>query len=119
MKNLSESDLARVGRRIKLARKKLGKSQEEISEIAGISAQYWSAVEVGRDRGSMDTYLKVTAALGITLNDLFYDKAELIQKTPPKFLADVLDGLNEYEQSVLANATLSLRATIIHARKLL
>jgi len=119
MKNLTKTDLARVGKRIRLARKKLGKSQEEASEIAGITAQYWSAVETGRDRGSVDTYLKISTAVGLMLNDLFYDQADMIRWAQPKFLLDVLDGLNEYEQSLLTNATLSLRAAIIEARKLL
>ena len=119
MEKKFKTELVRVGKKIRQARKKLGKTQEEASEIADISAQYWSAVETGRDRGSVDTYLKVAKALGMTLNDLFYEQADLIRHTPPRVWADLLDGLNEYEQDVLTNAMLSFKAAMIRSRKLL
>ena len=119
MQNLSKAELVRVGKKIKQARKRLGKTQEEASAIADISAQYWSAVETGRDRGSVATYLKVAGALGLTLNDLFYEQADLIRHAPSQMWADLLDGLNEYEQTLLTSATLSLKAAMMRSRKLL
>ena len=76
-------------------------------------------METGRDRGSVATYLKVAAALGLTLNDLFYEQTDLIRNAPSKAWAELLDGLNEYEQTVLSSATLSLKAAMIRSRKLL
>ena len=119
MKNYFRADFVRTGKKIKLARQKLKKTQEEISEIAGISAQYWSAVETGRDRGSITTYLKVASALGLTLNDLFYDNADLIRSNSPKGWEEFLSDLTEYEKSVLTGTILAAKVAIIRSRKLL
>ena len=118
MRKEIEIDLKIVGNRIRQARKRLMKTQEHISEIADISAQYWSAVETGRDRGSVNTYLQIAAALGVTLNDLFYSEAELIRMEKTDFEESLIE-CSEYEKTVLIEAILVFKNSLIHCRKLL
>ena len=68
-----ELDLKQVGRRIRNARSEFYLTQEKAAECAGITSQFWSLVETGKLRASVNTYLQIAAVLGVTLNDIFYN----------------------------------------------
>lgn len=63
--------------------------------------------------------MKFLFALGLTLNDLFYDDTANIRIQPPPGYADMLAGLSEYEKEVLLKTTELLRETLVEARGLL
>lgn len=75
MENYHEIDLKEVGERIRNARKKLGLSQERAAGMAYITGQFWSRVELGRERASVNTYRQIANVLELTLDDIFYDNA--------------------------------------------
>jgi len=106
-----------VGGRISRARKKLRITQECIAERTELTGQYWSLIETGRCRGSISAYLQIASALGLTLNDLFYDDTANIRIQPPPGYADMLAGLSEYEKEVLLKTIESLRETLVGARE--
>lgn len=72
-------DLKLVGGRIREARRNLGLTQEKAAERTELTGQYWSLLETGRERGSIVAYLQIAAALGLTLDDLFYDEVTNIR----------------------------------------
>ena len=117
MKKETNIDLKSIGNRIRQARKRLDVTQEYISEVADISAQYWSAIETGRERGSINTYLQIADALGVTINELVYSEAELIRMKNPGF-PEALSECSEYEKAVIIEVSLMLRDLMIRYRVL-
>lgn len=60
-----------VGKRVKELRSKLGKSQEELADLAGLDRTYITSVECGRRNISIVNIEKISNALGVTLRDFF------------------------------------------------
>lgn len=61
---------------LKYYRNKLGISQEEFADKAGLHRTYISAVECGKRSISLDNIQKIAEALGIKTYLLFIDKRE-------------------------------------------
>ena len=111
-------DLKAVGHRIKNARTQLGLTQEAVAERTELSGQYWSLIENGRYRGSISTYLQMATAVGLTLNDLFYDEAEVIRVKPAHDFRELLAGMSESEKYVMLHVLDATKAALILARDL-
>lgn len=60
-----------IGKRVKELRSKLGKSQEELADLAGLDRTYITSVECGRRNISIVNIEKLSNALGVTLKDFF------------------------------------------------
>ena len=60
-----------IGKRVKELRSKLGKSQEELADLAGLDRTYITSVECGRRHISIVNIEKLSNALGVTLKDFF------------------------------------------------
>lgn len=56
-----------IGKNIREGRKRLGLTQEQLSEAVELSAQSLSALENGAQFARMETYCRIAGALGITL----------------------------------------------------
>lgn len=111
-----------IGRIIRLLREAAGLSQEKLAERAGITYQYLSTIENGKENVTVGVIESVAAALGLPFAALveraFTDDAPLpaVRKDffirgaplPPRLsLADVEAALNETHNVVrLVNATL-------------
>lgn len=118
MKKKYVFDLTIVGRRIREARERTGSTQEEIAKETNITGQYWSMMERGRYGGSVNTYLQIATALGLTLNDLFYSETEII-RTKKQFSEDsFLADCDDYEQAVLLEILFSMKSILIEMRGL-
>ena len=87
-----EVNLVVVGGRIRQARLRLGLTQRKAAERTNNSDQYWSLIETGRERGSVNTYLKITKALGMTLDDIFYADAEAVNARKALSRDELLTG---------------------------
>ena len=59
-----------LGARIKQIRKRLRLSQEKLAERAGISAQYISNIERGRENPTLDLLLRLADSLRVSLSDM-------------------------------------------------
>jgi transcriptional regulator with XRE-family HTH domain len=75
-----------IGRRIKEARRKLGLTQEELGERAGLHYSYIGQVERGSKIPSLKTLKKIAAALNIGLDTLLEDTPEK-EISPQQLLA--------------------------------
>ena len=58
-------------KRVKELRSQLGKSQEELADLAGLDRTYITSVECGRRNISIVNIEKLSNALGVTLKDFF------------------------------------------------
>ena len=59
------------GHRVRIHRKSLGFSQEELAERSGLHRNYISDVERGRRNLSLDALLRLAKGLSINIRDLF------------------------------------------------
>ena len=64
-----------IGERIAELRKAKNLSQQQFSYEAEIERSYLTHVEKGRKNISIDTLIKITSALGISLKDFFNEGA--------------------------------------------
>lgn len=65
-----------MGFRIKEVRQALGMSQEQLSVKSGVSRVTISTLESGvRDITTTKTLLKIAMALGVTVEDLFFNQS--------------------------------------------
>ena len=117
MTNFYEIDFKVVGARIRSARKELGLTQEKAAELAFITGQFWSLVESGRERASINTYRQIAAVLGLTLDDLFYDDAMALRIHKSFSRDGLLVGCTDYEKLILGEAFLALKLILERNRE--
>ncbi len=60
-----------VGKRVKELRNKLGVSQEELADLAGLDRTYITSVECGKRNISIVNIEKLAKSLNVTLNEFF------------------------------------------------
>ncbi|TDK61766.1 XRE family transcriptional regulator [Bacillus salipaludis] len=63
--------IKKLGERIRILRKEKGLSQEELGERADIHTNHIGAIERGEKNVTIESLIKVTRGLGITLDELF------------------------------------------------
>lgn len=61
---MSKDFKAAIGAKLRAAREKLGMSQEDVAERAGVDRTYVSILECGQKSPTLDTLEKICAALG-------------------------------------------------------
>ena len=99
-----ESILQEIGQRLFTRRKRLGMTQEDLAEQAGVSAQTISFAEQGRKAMRADTIIGVCGALEISADYLLFGKItpenastleQKMSKLPPeqfRCLEDIVDS---------------------------
>ena len=68
---MGEELWAELAKRVTMARKKAGLTQEELAERASISPTYIGFIEQGRRKPNPRTLQKICEGLGVRLEDLF------------------------------------------------
>ena len=109
MENFHDLDLKKVGTRIRNARKKHGLTQAKAAEQAVISSQFWSLVETGKERASVNTYLLIADMFGLTLDDFFYDDANTMRLHKAFSIEAILVGCTDSEKAIIGETVLALR----------
>jgi transcriptional regulator with XRE-family HTH domain len=71
-----------AGKRLKDLRKQAGLTQEDLAEKAGITPAFLSYLENGRKKGSLDTYAKLAAGLGVELGQVFVEPGTKEKRYP-------------------------------------
>lgn len=80
-----------IGKRIRHERLKQGKTQEKLSEDVGVTDNFLSALETGRESMSLDTLFRIAHALKVPVSRLLI-KADT--SGPNASLCDVVEGLS-------------------------
>jgi len=70
---LPTGSLRKIGARIRQARKEKGYSQEKLAELCAISDTYLGRLERGEKQPSLDTLVRLTECLGVSLTDVLID----------------------------------------------
>lgn len=67
-----EINYALIGKRIRETHKQRGLSAEELAEIADLSTVYISYIENAKRKPSLESLIKISNALEITIDELLY-----------------------------------------------
>ena len=80
MRGLKETSLLRekFGNRIRLLRGDRGLTQEQLAERAGISVDFLSLIERGKNSPSFDNLDDIAGALGVSVAELFSFTGEIL-----------------------------------------
>jgi transcriptional regulator with XRE-family HTH domain len=96
-----EDTRALLGMRIKEIRKTKQFSQEQLSEMVGISPKHLSRIEMGRGYPSIETLVKIASILNIEIKEFFdFDnfKGEIITADS---IARMFDDLDEAKKRLI------------------
>ena len=69
---MTKNHLIQISSRIKLRRKALGYTQEEIAEKLELSHSHYSKIENAISSPSLDTLIKISKILGISLDSIVF-----------------------------------------------
>lgn len=92
-------DYKGLGERIRNNRKHMKMSQADLAEAAGLSTQYLSEIENCRKLASLTSVVKLSEALGTTLEELIYGKFNVDESM--RQISLLLADCTEYERKVL------------------
>lgn len=67
-------DLAQFGKRVRTLRERLGLSQEELADKAGIHRTYVGGVERGERNLGLKNVFRIAKALGVSVSELFIEE---------------------------------------------
>lgn len=112
MENFHEIDLKEVGKRIRNARKKSGLSQEKAAHMAYITGQFWSRLELGYERASVNTYRQIAAVLELTLDDILYDDATSIRLQKAFSREGILADCTSKEKAIISETMFALKGIL-------
>jgi len=83
-----------IGKRIRDERKKLSLTQEELASQARIGTKFLSSIERCATKPSLDTFIKIAGALGVTCDSLMKEPSkQTIYK--PKFSKQLEYAISE------------------------
>jgi transcriptional regulator with XRE-family HTH domain len=112
MEKFRKIDFKIVGARIRKARKELKLTQEKAAEYSFITSQFWSLLETGRVRASVNTYWQIASVFGITLDDLFYEDTVTMRIRNAFSRDELLADCTEYEKAIIGEAFLALKGIL-------
>jgi transcriptional regulator with XRE-family HTH domain len=98
-----------LGQRIRSLRLKKNRTQEQISELAGLSSKYFSELERGNETISMKNLNKIAAVLEVPLADLISAEHEAPRKDLEK---EVQKMINEADDEQLKTIYRILTAVV-------
>lgn len=64
---------AKLGQRLAVARCDRGLTQAEVAQMAGISRPQLANIEAGRSFPSVETFAYLCRAIGVAMDDMFWD----------------------------------------------
>lgn len=108
-----ELNYVEIGKRIKIARIRIGISQENLAELVNLSPSHMSNIETGTTKVSLTAIVKIANALSVTVDDLLCDN---LIRAKPQFEDDIkllLDACDDYEIRIVKD----LLTTIIDTLK--
>lgn len=108
-----ELNYVEIGKRIKIARIRIGISQENLAELVNLSPSHMSNIETGTTKVSLTAIVKIANALSVTVDDLLCDN---LIRAKPQFEDDIkllLDTCDDYEIRIVKD----LLTTIIDTLK--
>jgi transcriptional regulator with XRE-family HTH domain len=90
-----------LGQRIRALRLKKNRTQEQISELVGLSSKYWSELERGNETISVRNLYKIAAALEVPLVDLISAEHEAPRKDLEKEVQKMINEADDEQMKTI------------------
>ncbi len=92
-----------VGKRIKAAREHRGITQEQLSELIGLSPMHISVIERGVKPPKLETFIKIANALDVSADQLLQDEVSNTGATVTTEISKMVQDLPKQNQQVIAH----------------
>lgn len=109
-------DYVAVGKRIKIARSKIGITQEKLAELAHLSTSHVSKIETGDTKLGLPTIVDIANALHTSVDALLADSVMYPDVFLKKDVEELLEGLSRSELRIIVETMTALRKSIVAAR---
>lgn len=90
-----------IGRRIHDIRKLLHMTQSELAEAVDLTEPYISRIETGVRSGSLDAYVRIAAALGVTVDHILYGNQPHDRLEYQSEFYKLMEDCNSYERHII------------------
>lgn len=90
-----------LGMQIRFLRKKAGYTQEALAEAADLSPTYLSQIECGKKKVSLNALIRLSEALGVTVDCLLSGNQGLAPSEVPPEIQRLFSSLSDQERHLL------------------
>lgn len=105
-------DYYAIGQRIRKIRKARNLSQEQLSEMAGISITHMSHIETGNTKLSLPVLVDLANALEVRTDDLLYDKVIAERSTATDTIVQLLEACTTQQLRVIEDLIKAAKASL-------
>lgn len=102
----------RLGKRISELRKQRKLSQSQLAELANVTDSYISHIETGRKKASLESLVKIAAALDVTLDRILLGNQPNDLKNYLPELESLMESCTPYERAVIYDMVKSVRESL-------
>ena len=107
-----EVDYIGIGKRVKDFRLKRGLSQENLSELSGLTPAHFSHVETGNTKVSLPSLINIANALDVTMDDLLADSIPHTTHVTMKAMNELLSDCTDAEANALLHIMTASKAAL-------
>lgn len=105
-------DFELVGRRIHDIRKLLRMTQSELAEAVDLTEPYISRIETGVRSGSLDAYVRIAEALGVTVDHLLYGNQQHDRSEYQPEIQKLMDDCSSYERRIIYELAIATKTSL-------
>ena len=105
-------DYYAIGQRIRKIRKARNLSQEQLSEMVGISVTHMSHIETGNTKLSLPVLVDLANALEVRTDDLLYDKVTAERSTATDTIVQLLEASTTQQLRVIEDLVKAAKASL-------
>ena len=101
-----------IGKRIREERSRTGMSQATLAELSDSSPQYISHIENARKKASLDIIVRISNALGISVDQLLAGNQVNDRYDYSRELTRVIEGCSSYEKSIILDVATATKTSL-------
>lgn len=105
-------DVFGVGQRVRSIRLKRGFTQEMLAEAAELSAPYVSHIERGAKKASLESLVRIAAALGVTVDHLLAEVQTTEADALVPEVCELLQDCSVSERQVIFEASKAIKQAL-------
>ncbi len=105
-------DYYAIGQRVRKIRKARELSQEQLSEMVGISVTHMSHIETGNTKLSLPVLVDLANALAVRTDDLLYDKVTAERSTATEAIIQLLETCTTQQLRVIEDLVKAAKASL-------
>ena len=105
-------DYYAIGQRIRKIRKARNLSQEQLSEMVGISITHMIHIETGNTKLSLPVLVDLANALEVRTDDLLYDKVTAERSTATDTIVQLLEACTTQQLRVIEDLVKAAKASL-------